>query len=144
MICTSTVTLRRADWEAAEGMDESLQRAEDYDLWLRLTRYGRKAHVLPDVLAVYEDAGDRLSADELAMVEATLDVLDRSAFPGFLEPTWLDRLGRLEAVRAHLVMKERGDFREGRRLALKAIGGSPRRRAAWTALARAVLRTKRG
>lgn len=50
-VAASTVTLRRADWEAAGGMPEDLPRAEDYALWLRLTRGGRPVHVLPDALA---------------------------------------------------------------------------------------------
>ena len=52
-VCASTVTLRRADWEAAGGMPEDLRNAEDYALWLRLTASGRLVHVLPDVLARY-------------------------------------------------------------------------------------------
>jgi glycosyltransferase involved in cell wall biosynthesis len=144
-VCTSTVTMRRADWDAAGGMDESLRLAEDYDLYLRVTRYGMRIHVLDDVIATYTDTGEGIGRDCGLMAAATLEVLAKSAFPGFTkdEPNWARRLGVLNGAAAHWVMRERGDFSEGRRLALLAIGGAPRDKIAWTALVRSVLKTKR-
>ena len=126
-VCTSTVTMRRAEWDAAGGMDESVRLAEDYDLYLRVTRYGLRIHVMDEILAVYTDTGEGIGRDCGMMAAATLDALSRSGFPGFTkdEPNWARRLGILNGAAAHWVMRERGDFAEGRRLALLAVGGAP-------------------
>jgi hypothetical protein len=139
------VTLRRKEWDDAGGMDSSMRVAEDYDFYLRLTRYGLRIHVLDDILAVYTDTGEGIGHDCGLMAAATLEALAKSGFPGFTkdEPNWALRLGRLNAAAAHWVMRERGDFAEGRRLALLAVGGAPRDKIAWTALIRSVLKTKR-
>ena len=144
-VCTSTVTMRRAEWDAAGGMDTSIRLAEDYDLYLRVTRYGMRIHVLDEVVATYSDTGEGIGRDCGKMAAATLDVLSKSGFPGFTkdEPNWARRLGVLNGAAAHWVMRERGDFSEGRRLALLAVGGAPRDRIGWTALVRSLLKTKR-
>jgi len=135
-VCTSTVTMRRCDWEAAGGMAEDLLRAEDYDLWLRLTRDGRKVYLLPTLLARYDDGTEGLSADPIAMAQATAAVLQRSSSPNNRR-RWRDRIGRLEAVASHGAAKA-GDRAEARRLALRALGHSPTSRVAWTSALRAI------
>lgn len=45
----SSVVMRRSALERVHGYDESFRRAQDYDLWLRLSRTSRMAN-LPDVL----------------------------------------------------------------------------------------------
>jgi hypothetical protein len=141
-VCTSTVTLRREDWEAVGGMDESLDRAEDYDLWLRLTADGRRVGLLPGLLAIYETTGERLSRDPVAMAQATLAALGRSARMPERDSAWRDRLGRLHGVVAHGLAKE-GRFEEARAEAARALEHAPTARVAWTAMARAVLRLRR-
>ncbi len=144
-VCTSTVTMRRSEWEAAGGMDESIRLAEDYELYLRITRYGMRIHVLDEVVSVYTDTGDGIGRDCGKMAAATLAALSKSGFPGFTkdEPDWARRLGRLNASAAHWVMREHGDFKEGLRLALLAVGGAPRDKISWTALVRGLLKTRR-
>ncbi len=135
-VCTSTVTLRRTDWEHAGGMNEELQRAEDYDLWLRLTGEGRNIRVLPELLALYGEQLHRLSDDRVAMVRATREVLTSSAH---LESDRAiqNRLGRLDAVIAHgLARAGRGS--EARAMALQALREAPTAPIAWTALGRAL------
>jgi len=135
-VCTSTVTLRRIDWERAGGMNEELQRAEDYDLWLRLTGEGRNIRVLPELLGHYGEQEHRLSDDSIAMVRATREVLARSAR---LEPgrAIRSRLGRLDAVIAHgLARAGRGS--EARTMALQALRKAPTAPIAWTALGRSL------
>ena len=117
-------------------MAEDLDRAEDYDLWLRLTRDGRKVHLLRGPLARYDDGPEGLSADPIAMARATAAVLERSA-SGNNTRAWRDRLGRLEAVASHGASKA-GDKSEAWRLALRALGHSPTSRVAWTSLLRAM------
>jgi hypothetical protein len=141
-VCSSTVTLRRADFEALGGMAEDLRRAEDYALWLQLTAGGRCIHLLAEPLAVYEDRGERLSSEPVAMAGATLLALKRAAVMPPGDRRWQDRVGRLEAVVSHGLSKE-GSFGEARSLALKALAGSPRSRVAWTSVLRASLRIRR-
>ncbi|MCP4869444.1 MAG: glycosyltransferase [Proteobacteria bacterium] len=141
-VCTSTVTLRRTDWEAAGGMDESLDRAEDYDLWLRLTADGRRVGLLPGTLAEYDDSGAGLSGDPVAMARATLAALSRSARMPERDPVWRDRRGRLHGVVAHGLVKE-GRFDEARAEARLALELAPTARVAWTSMTRAVLRLRR-
>ena len=141
-VCTSTVTLRRSDFEEAGGMAEDLWRAEDYDLWLRLTAPGRRVHLLPQALARYDDENEGLGSDPVAMARASLEALGRSArMPDHNRP-WRDRLGRLEAVVSHGLSKE-GSFSEARSRSLRALVDSPRSRVAWTSALRAVLRIRR-
>jgi len=141
-VCTSTVTLRRADWEAVGGMNEALDRAEDYDLWLRLTADGRRVALVPGALAAYDDSGDGLSRDPVAMARATLNALTGSARMPERDPQWRSRLGRLHAVVAHGLAKE-GRFAEARIEARVAMEHAPTARVAWTSMARAVLRLQR-
>jgi len=135
-VCTSTVTLRRLDWERAGGMDERLQRAEDYDLWLRLTREGAKIRLLPDLLGHYGEQSNRLSDDSSAMVRATRAVLSNSAMVTD-DRALRNRLGRLDAVIAHSLAKA-GRSNEARALAIQALRGAPMARVAWTALGRSL------
>ena len=141
-VCASTVTLRRRDWEQAGGMDERLARAEDYELWLRLTRPGRRIHVLRDVLAWRDDRSAGLSSDPVAMATATLVALDLSGLAPREQPGVRDRMGRLEAVRAH-GMARAGDGRQALEMALTALRHAPTARVAWTALARALAAGRR-
>jgi glycosyltransferase involved in cell wall biosynthesis len=135
-VCTSTVTLRRSDWEQAGGMSEELQRAEDYDLWLRLTREGRKIRVLPDLLGHYGEQEHRLSDDSIAMVRATREVLSRSARLE-TDRAIMNRLGRLDAVIAHGLARA-GRRNEARAMALQALREAPTAPIAWTALGRSL------
>ncbi len=54
-LTTSAVTVRRAALAAAGGFDERAEyvTVEDYDLWLRLARDGRRFAVLPEILGSY-------------------------------------------------------------------------------------------
>ncbi len=153
-VCASTVTLRRTDWEAAGGMNESLQRAEDYELWLRLTADGRRIHVLPERLA-WRSEGEGLSSDSVAMAEATLEALALSAqmpegeraFGKYTRMTegvraWRDRRGRLRGVVAHGLAKD-GQFGRAMEQAIEAVSEAPTARVAWTSLVRAALRLRR-
>ena len=153
-VCTSTATLRRADWEAAGGMNEGFGRAEDYELWLRLTAEGRRIHALPHAMAWRSD-GEGLSQDGVAMAQATLEALARSAnmpegeraFGKYSRMTegvraWRDRRGRLRGVVAHGLAKD-GAFGPALEQAIEAVTEAPTARVAWTSLARAAMRMRR-
>lgn len=137
-VITSTVVLRRSDWEAAGGMDEGLRRAEDYDLWLRLTAGGRPLRLLAQAAVIQGREPGRLTDAEEAGVEATLEVLRRSACVSESDPAYRDRLGRLQAVRAHH-LRRRGEGGASRRAALRALRDAPGAAVAWTAALSAVV-----
>jgi len=137
-VCTSTVTLRRRDWEEQGGMDESFDRAEDYELWLRLTASGQRFFLLPSCLAHHDDVGDGLSSDPVAMARATLRALESSANMPLRGRAWRQRLGRLHGVIAHGLAKE-GNRDAARAAALRAVELAPGARVAWTSLIRAAL-----
>lgn len=52
---TCNLVVRRADYEAVDGMDEQLFTAEDTDFCRRLTLRGRKIRFEPDVTVVHKD-----------------------------------------------------------------------------------------
>ena len=54
-----SMVLRRSRVLEAGGYDESLPRAQDYDLWLRLTRDAPALGAVPDVLYTYHEAQDQ-------------------------------------------------------------------------------------
>jgi glycosyltransferase involved in cell wall biosynthesis len=141
-VCTSTVTLRRRDYEAVGGMDEELERAEDYALWLRLTRDGGQIRLLPAELALYSDNTGGLSEDPVEMARASLEALRRSAQMPTNDRAWRSRVGRLEAVLSHGLSKD-GKFSEALQLSRRALVNSPTARVAWTSSLRALLRLRR-
>ena len=135
-VALSTVTMRRADWESAGGMPEDLRHAEDYALWLRLTRGGRLVHVLPDALArLHTEGVVSASSDVGAMATGTLEALRREADPDMVTG---DRRGPLLATLAFEAAKAgRGD--EARARAREALDATPRRAMAWRAALRALV-----
>tara|TARA_Y100001968_G_C19429942_1_gene756424 strand:- start:671 stop:1564 length:894 start_codon:yes stop_codon:yes gene_type:complete len=136
-VCTSTVTMRRADWEQAGGMREELSRAEDYDLWLRLTARGGRIRLLPDRLARYGVATERLSDDVIAMLEATRSVLEQSSLAP-LDASMRTRLGRLDAALSHQLSARNSPLRALRH-SIRALRQAPFARLCWSSLARALL-----
>jgi glycosyltransferase involved in cell wall biosynthesis len=56
----SSVMMRREAWERAGGYDEALAVAQDYDLWLRMSRLTRLAN-LPEPLVLRRLRPDRVS-----------------------------------------------------------------------------------
>lgn len=73
---TSTVTLRRADFLAVGGFDETLPSASDWDLWLKLARRG-PALILGRIGATYAMRPGSVSADRGARIAAMRAVLAR-------------------------------------------------------------------
>jgi glycosyltransferase involved in cell wall biosynthesis len=80
IVMPATVMYRRAVLEAAGGFDATFRHAEDYELYLRLTR----RHPIVDhgtEVAEYRQHGDTLSRNAERMLAATLRVL-RAHRPG--------------------------------------------------------------
>jgi hypothetical protein len=72
----TSATVARAILEEVGGYDESLSRAEDYDLWLRILEAGHAAVFRPGPLAVYRLRPHSLSTDRLAMALGECRVLE--------------------------------------------------------------------
>jgi glycosyltransferase involved in cell wall biosynthesis len=72
----ATVLFRRDCLIEAGGYDESLERAEDYDLYLRIAR-NHSVACHPQVVAEYRWHGLNTCGDPMKMLQATLDVLNR-------------------------------------------------------------------
>jgi glycosyltransferase involved in cell wall biosynthesis len=60
-LCTSTVVVRRRDFERAGAFDVSFRLAEDYDLWLRLSRI-TQIHKLNRLCVLYRKHGGNITA----------------------------------------------------------------------------------
>lgn len=135
-VAASSVTLRRADWEEANGMPEQLKQAEDYALWLALTRGGRPVHVLPDALCRLR-AGTTFGASDDAGEAARSSL---AALRGFAAPETVTnaRVGTLLATQA-LHARRAGRRSESQSLALESLRRHPRSVLGWKAALRSLL-----
>lgn len=63
-ICTSTVVVRRSalDQAGTFDVDSMLVGAEDYNLWLRISKIGWKLVGYPEILAAYTPAADSITS----------------------------------------------------------------------------------
>jgi glycosyltransferase involved in cell wall biosynthesis len=76
-VILTSVLARKAAILAVGGFDESLRRAEDFDLWLRAAHAGATISYHRRLLFRYRRRATGLSADGIAMREAALGVFDR-------------------------------------------------------------------
>lgn len=122
---------RREVYEAIGGFNETLYRSEDFEYWLRATAAGFLLQTNPLPLARYRRRSDSASADQPAMFDSIIRVLELArafkAHPRAEELNAIDRqLGRLRAGRLltlgkHALIREnfaeaRAHFRELHRL----------------------------
>ena len=91
LIATSTVMARVETLRALGGFDETLPRAQDYDLWLRVARSGARIRALDETLARYRVHDANISADRLRSLECLELVFRRLAERGEISR---DRLAR--------------------------------------------------
>jgi glycosyltransferase involved in cell wall biosynthesis len=72
----ASVLYRRGCLLEVNGFDETVRRAEDHDLYLRITqRYPVASH--PEIVAEYRKHGENTSNDHVAQLRSALRVLDR-------------------------------------------------------------------
>ena len=74
---TTSVLARKAAILAVGGFDESLRRAEDFDLWVRAAHAGVKIAYHERVIYRYRQRSSGLSADAVAMREAAVAALEK-------------------------------------------------------------------
>lgn len=131
---------RREVFDRVGAFEESLRRAEDYDLWCRALLAGERIGLIDEPLARYRVRSDSLSADRVAQWEAHLRVVERhlEAFVAAgvpLDPTALYDLARRaetqgEVARASrcYLLAARNATGPGRRVRLAAAALRARRR----------------
>ena len=78
-ISTSSVVVSREAILAAGGFDESLDRCEDFDMWLRLSFSGVRMAYHPDAEVYHRMHDVSLSADSLAMIRDRVRVYEKTA-----------------------------------------------------------------
>lgn len=78
-LCVSSALLRRDAVVAAGGLDSDLERAEDWDLWLRLLSRGAEFAFEPRAVVRYRRRAGGLSGDIAGLARAQLEVHARHA-----------------------------------------------------------------
>jgi len=119
----SVALRRRRDAIVGVGMfDESLECAEDYDLWLRLARAGARMAYQRKVLCHRRIHADNLSGDDIKLCESVLQVLERlSAGTPLRRAERIALDGAIRRVCGELALERgkqsiaRGDFNAARR-----------------------------
>ncbi len=137
-VITSATVVSAEVFRAAGGFNESLRRAQDFELWARLLHAGIRAGYNPTPLVQYRIREASLSGDDLQQVDRALAVMRHLQTTLGHDPevsTMLrDRHATLVGSRALLQAKDHLRERRYReaRLAVGAAGGSmgrPKRRA---------------
>jgi glycosyltransferase involved in cell wall biosynthesis len=93
--------VRREVFDRCGSFDESLPSAQDWDLWIRVSRHFRFMYI-PDVLAAVRTYGERISADPLRGIVAREHILGKYAQDFSAHPDALrihqKRLGKLNSL----------------------------------------------
>jgi hypothetical protein len=113
---------RREVYETIGGFNESLHRSEDYEFWLRASAAGFRVLTHPEPLGKYRRRADSATADQAAMIEGIMTVLNSAR--SFRQRARADELGAIDRQlermsAAHLLSKGksallRHDFVEAR------------------------------
>jgi glycosyltransferase involved in cell wall biosynthesis len=116
-VMTSGTVARRESIINVGLFDETLRRAHDYDLWLRLAKSGARLGYQKRILLHYRIHFDSLSGDAVTRVDRELRVMEKMSRRDDLteteRATLNERVKRLEADRKLALGKQRltdGDF----------------------------------
>lgn len=141
----NTSVVRTEKLREVGGMDESVRRADDYDLWLRLSTVARFQY-LPGVVAQYRVAGARISDNIAGRFESNMAAVERfiQRNPGLLSTGELNQVLSRIHRRFSRAFSERGQYRQACATVLKAIRLSPSDPGAWRTLAAVAVEPMRG
>jgi glycosyltransferase involved in cell wall biosynthesis len=133
----NTAMVRRHRLLECGGLDERIRRADDYDLWLRLSVRCKFLHV-PEVWAQYRVMADQISsnkegrfASNAAIIEQFMAANPQLVSPAMVRGTWCRFYTRRGRWRASV-----GRRREALQDYLQALRFGPFSRHPWRALAR--------
>jgi hypothetical protein len=131
-IITSGVLARRQPILEAGSFDEALRNSQDFDLWLRLARQGRRLAFQRKVLLHYRFHENSLSGDEINRTTRQLRVLDKIEDSSDFQPdertAILKTIGRRRASLEYELGKlylDRGEFGHARDSFAKANASQP-------------------
>jgi glycosyltransferase involved in cell wall biosynthesis len=134
-IATPAVVLRRTALEAAGGFAASpLERAEDWDLWLRLRAAGARFAGVPDAVVAVRRRAGALTADVASLARAQLAVHVRHAALVPEEERRRAEAADLRALAAGLVREGRHRDARATLAAARRAGGGVRAREALLAV----------
>ncbi|MBN1571739.1 MAG: glycosyltransferase family 2 protein [Deltaproteobacteria bacterium] len=124
IVPTPTVVVKREVFDRVGFFNEEMMRAEDYDLWLRITRFFPTAHLKSPLGWVGRGAG-RLSDDKVDLRKNSIRLLEKYYDPKRISKgKYRKRMSELEIYLGREYMKI-GDLKEGRSHFVKAVRFRP-------------------
>ena len=139
-ITFSTAMVRRAALDRVGGFDTEIRRADDYDLWLRLSVFANFQY-RPEVWGLYRVGTQQISRDKTGRLASNERILKRFldenpdlAGPEVVRSTWC----RFHARQARSLAAS-GQRLRAMQAAAKSLCWDPRQPYGWRALARAAL-----
>jgi glycosyltransferase involved in cell wall biosynthesis len=124
LVPTPTVVVKREVFDRVGMFNEKIMRAEDYDLWLRISRSYPTAHLKSPLVWVGRGVG-RLSDDKIDLRKNSIRLLeeyyDPSKIPG---RKYRKRVSELEIYLGREYIKA-GNIKEGREHFVKAVRLNP-------------------
>ena len=140
----NTTIVRKAALTKVGGFDETVRRADDYDLWLRLSSFAR-FHYRPGIVVQYRIEGPRISDSLMGRYESNLSAVGRfiDRNRDLLEPGEIGDVHAKIDERFSRGFSGQGDHRNALRLACRSIGRRPTRFPAWRTLAAVAYRAIR-
>lgn len=133
---TSTVMARRAQLMQLKGFKSELDGAEDWDMWLRLSRLG-EVILLEEPLVYYRDSEGGYSKDLTRLMLATRKMMVREVDESSLNPRLVKRIWAWHYLRfcvGFLLLKDAGGARNSLQSAIRDGLGRQLPSAAWNYL----------
>lgn len=136
-VTMNTTLVRRHCFDEMGGMDTTCKRADDYELWLRLSTRYRFMHI-PEQVAEYRVMADQISSDKRARFQANEEILKnfQKRYPNALTPREFREGWAAFFMRKAYYLARTGNRREAAATASKAMGYLPRSKHTWYTLAR--------
>jgi glycosyltransferase involved in cell wall biosynthesis len=119
---TSTVMARRAQLEQCGGFLTELDGAEDWDMWLRLSKLGHVV-LLEEPLVYYRDTDGGFSKDLMRLMKAMELMMKRESGQSTINPRLVRRIWAWHYLRfmvGFLLVKDMGGAKESLRSAIRA------------------------